>query len=1115
MKRLFFAIAFFIFLSVFFIFSHYTKAYDPQTTENRGAGAMSAFDRLPYFKSGTTVHQVSSYDRSGGNADGSNFSYYQNPQTGGYVVMEENKPGTIYRIWMTGSGISSGSIRIYFDGEATPRVDIPLTQFFSGTQNPFLAPLVGNDNVSSGGFYSYYPMSFAQSVRVEFSNAIQYYQITYHLYDTNNNVTTYTGSEDLTSVYNAWNNPVVDPKDQTGNQTISNNNFNLSAGQTLQLADINGAGSIRQITMNFPQFKTTQYIGSQSGILTGFDAATVEILSKAKVEISWDNEATPSVSVPLGFFFGVGASGEGSVYGLLIGTDPASNHKYYNYLPMPYNARARVNLVNSTTRNITGATANVTYNTQSYQGLGTTAGYFTGIYNQENPTQNGLDFTFVDIPSGRGHVVGFVQNLSQYPHLGILEGDERIFIDNNEYNPLIHGTGTEDTYNGGWYFNRGIFSKPVHGNPLHHGMDGAGHIDMYRFTYADTLPFEKSLKFKMEHGGQNDANANYESATFLYLIKNQESITQTDRVDVGNIQSEQDHNYSIATQSSSGSFSSTFIGRDIPVTYNGDGRGHKGTSQFTLAIDSSNTGVRLRKIFDHSKSNQKATVYIDNVLDGIWFIGGVNNTHKAAYDYYKVKPQNTSGKSSITVKIEYLSGTEWSEMEYFADSLHAPSIGSPPTPTPTSSISPTSTPTPTPTATPTNTPTPTPTVPISPTPTPYQMTDDGKAHRGTSIFNMTIEPNNIGAALVRRVDTGIGDQVADVYVDNQLAGRWKDMGNDQQNRWRDSRFEIPASFTNGKGNINVKIQFISSSNDWNEFYYWIRTIKPTGEELITDNINIADTASETAHNYQITSQNWQGTRTFSYPFNKFYFALTSNGTINGVSYQNEDLIYFDGTNYSLLFDGSDVGLTNAEISGFSRISPTEFLLSFVTSESITGVGTVAPQDIVKFTSSSLGDTTAGTFSMYFDGSDVGLTTTGEKINSIKVQTDGSLILATTGNFSLGSISGVKQDLFVCRGGTRGASSSCNYLYIFFDGSDVEMSASTEGIDGASYNGAGNIYLSTTGNFSLGSISGDNKDVFICNLVVSGSTSSCQSTTIMFDGSVNGLSNHNIRALELL
>ena len=43
---------------------------------------------------------------------------------------------------------------VYFDGEATPRVNMLLANMLAGTNAPVLFPLSGNDAVSSGGFYS-------------------------------------------------------------------------------------------------------------------------------------------------------------------------------------------------------------------------------------------------------------------------------------------------------------------------------------------------------------------------------------------------------------------------------------------------------------------------------------------------------------------------------------------------------------------------------------------------------------------------------------------------------------------------------------------------------------------------------------------------------------------------------------------------------------------------------------------------------------------------------------------------------------------------------------------------------------------------------------------------
>ena len=51
--------------------------------------------------------------------------------------------------------------------------------------------------------------------------------------------------------------------------------------------------------------------------------------------------------------------------------------------------------------------------------------------------------------------------------LSFLEGDERGAADGTR-TPQIHGTGTEDFYESGWYFRFGTtYSMPLAGNPSH------------------------------------------------------------------------------------------------------------------------------------------------------------------------------------------------------------------------------------------------------------------------------------------------------------------------------------------------------------------------------------------------------------------------------------------------------------------------------------------------------------------------------------------------------------------------------------------------------------------------------------------------------------------------
>jgi hypothetical protein len=113
----------------------------------------------------------------------------------------------------------------------------------------------------------------------------------------------------------------------------------------------------------------------------------------------------------------------------------------------------------------------------------------------------------------------------------------------------------------------------------------------------------------------------------------------------------------------------------------------------------------LAKIFDIGIGNQKAQVFVDDLPAGTWFSAGKNTTYRASLDIFEIPPDLTLGKSSITVKIQFVSSDmDWNEYQYKAYS-HVYSTVITPTPT---SLTPTPTNTPIPTATSTPTPTPTP-----------------------------------------------------------------------------------------------------------------------------------------------------------------------------------------------------------------------------------------------------------------------------------------------------------------------------------------------------------------------------------------------------------------------
>jgi hypothetical protein len=219
----------------------------------------------------------------------------------------------------------------------------------------------------------------------------------------------------------------------------------------------------------------------------------------------------------------------------------------------------------------------------------------------------------------------------------------------------------------------------------------------------------------------------------------------------------------------------------------------------------------------------------------------------------------------------------------------------------------------------------------------------------------------------------------------------------------------------------------------------------------------------------------------------------------------------------MFFDGSDVGLSATDVNAFYLLDSDSLLLSIDAPISITGLGTVDDSDIVRFDATSLGDTTAGTFSMYFDGSDVGLSTSAEDIDALELLPDGRLVISTLGNPGVTGVSSpLDEDLLAFTPTSLGATTSGTWA-MYFDGSDVGLAnTGGEDIDGLSVATNGDLYLSAEGSFSVSGVSGADEDIFICTPTSLGTTTSCTfSPTLYFDGSVWGLGSNDVDAFDVL
>ncbi|TDW95130.1 DUF2961 family protein [Kribbella pratensis] len=406
---------------------------------------------------------------------------------------------------------------------------------------------------------------------------------------------------------------------------------------------------------------------------TDEDAARVKpsdtLLAGVRVQVTIDGEKR--VDAPLGEFFGSGL-GENPVHSLFFAMDP--DGWYSSWWPMPYATRATVTLVNRTTYPLKGQ-ADVTSARDARKAADLAAGkigYFTALSTRGETTQ-GSDWTFADV-AGRGKFVGVSHTmeglLADGNTRGYLEGDERVYVD-GERTPAIHGTGTEDYYESGWYFNAGTYSTPFHGNSAHevragfctNECDGA-----WRLHITDSVAFENQLDFGIEHGQQDDHPAIYGSTAFLYTAS-KFGARETDRIDTGSAESRQQHGY--VDNGTQAELSSVYEGDHDDITLTDQVRSSTQAIRFSVKTDPANRGVSLRRTSDQNAAGQSAQVIVNGKDAGTW-LQPLGNTHQRWLDdNYQLPAAITSGKGRLDIELRP-SGPAWTASSYVVQSLTAP-----------------------------------------------------------------------------------------------------------------------------------------------------------------------------------------------------------------------------------------------------------------------------------------------------------------------------------------------------------------------------------------------------------------------------------------------------------
>ena len=465
-----------------------------------GMGELHRLDLLPEMRRSVRVGSVSSYDRTGGNDDGFSGKYsFVAKEDDGVVIADLEGPGIIYRIWTPTP--SEDVIEFYFDGEAEPRIAVKFRDLFMGEHRPFVKPLVG---YGAGGFYSYVPLAYEKSCKIKVcGERVQFYQINFAQYPE-------------AAPVQSWSDSGTDRSDEERAAAI----FAAPGSDLSQKVVADGAKCETHTTRVSlePGKAATLFEANQGGRIAGIRIAPASALaSKARdllLKIHWDGEAKPAVICPAGDFFGF-AWGKPATTSILVGT---ADNIAYCYFPMPFERSARIELVSERTEgSAVDLEVEVVFAPVPRRA---SEGKFYAIWRRENPTAKGSPFTFLET-EGRGHVVG---NILQCQTMGegntyYFEGDDQTTIDGEL---AIHGTGSEDFFNGGWYDVPGRWEKRLSfplsgclGYQKHLGRTGG-----YRLMIGDAYAFKSSILHTIEHAPTNNELENdYCSISFAYLAE--------------------------------------------------------------------------------------------------------------------------------------------------------------------------------------------------------------------------------------------------------------------------------------------------------------------------------------------------------------------------------------------------------------------------------------------------------------------------------------------------------------------------------------------------------------------------------------------------------------------
>ena len=480
---------------------------------------MSHWDALPVFGDGA-YHMQSSEDRQtgdkqklalwdNGNRDFNNFvcrgrdtdapdaqvpyvldtPTCAEPYVRGMVLARFEGRGRLARFWMTAASIRAAApdaevFRVYVDDAPTPLVQVPLADMLGGSAHAMFAPPFG---AASRRYVAWhYPIAFDTRLILSLD----------HL-----------GDNDL---YFHQTSVVLEPP-------------------STRAADAEGAiGLLEGGAPSAPTRRETVALdprgthaialrGPATIVATTVHARDREAFERVALTVAWD-DGKPAIDLPLVDLFALWDAPAARPSLALAATSGGDGVTATLRLPMPFAERARLSLTNTSDQPVRLDLSLAVSDTLPNEPFGR-------LHVERHETTAGTKPTHPLAKAvGRGRLVGVCmslwghgmqEGLRRGHPFHFLEGDEMGMIDGRR---ALSGTGTEDYFNGAFYFEDG-----PRGTPFAQVWDitpsgPQARVSTCRWhVLTDAIDFARSLELTMEVGpGRPAVLDRYRSVAFLY-----------------------------------------------------------------------------------------------------------------------------------------------------------------------------------------------------------------------------------------------------------------------------------------------------------------------------------------------------------------------------------------------------------------------------------------------------------------------------------------------------------------------------------------------------------------------------------------------------------------------